>query len=30
MSEVIVEKVESLIDFNKELSGKVTKEILAS
>ena len=27
MSEVIVEKVESLIDFNKELSGKVTKEI---
>ena len=27
MSEVIVEKVESLIDFNKELGGKVTKEI---
>lgn len=27
MSEVIVEKVESLIDFNKEVGGKVTKEI---
>ena len=27
MGEVIVEKVESLIDFNKELGEKVTKEI---
>ena len=27
MSEVIVEKIENLIDFNKELGGKVTKEI---
>ena len=27
MSEVIVEKVESLLDFNKELGEKITKEI---